>query len=130
MDLCLNSVRLETLNINEIFFLNYSKHQGLQLWWEDRLQIAGGRWQMKGDGWHVTGDRWQVTGDRWQVTGDMWQVTNEIIFSFCFLIPPLSCFSSCQWCYYPHQSGDSVSPPCRIFLPHIWSKLPQLLHDL
>ena len=26
MDLCLNSVVLETLNINEIFFLNCSKH--------------------------------------------------------------------------------------------------------
>ena len=43
MDLCLNSVRLETPNINEMFFLNYSKHLGLQSWSEDRLQIAGGR---------------------------------------------------------------------------------------
>ena len=41
MDRCLNSVRLETSNINEIFFLNYSKQLGLQLWSEDRLQIAG-----------------------------------------------------------------------------------------
>ena len=41
MDLCLNSVVLETPNINEIFFLNYSKHIDLQLWSEDRLQIAG-----------------------------------------------------------------------------------------
>ena len=29
MDLCLNSVRLETPNTNEIFFPNYSKHLGL-----------------------------------------------------------------------------------------------------
>ena len=43
MDPCLNSVRLEIQNINEIFFLNYSKYLGLQLWLEDRLQIAGGR---------------------------------------------------------------------------------------
>ena len=57
MHMCLNSVRLETPNINEIFFLNYSKHLGLQFWLEDRLQITGGRWLL-------TGDRWQVTGDR------------------------------------------------------------------
>ena len=43
MDLCLNSVRLETPNIKEIFFLNYSNHLGPQLWSEDRVQIAGGR---------------------------------------------------------------------------------------
>ena len=43
MNLCLNSVVLETQNINEIFFLNYSKRVPLQLWSEARLQIAGGR---------------------------------------------------------------------------------------
>ena len=43
MDLCLNSVGQETLNINKIFFLNYSKHLGLQMWSEDGLQIASGR---------------------------------------------------------------------------------------
>ena len=43
MDLCLNSVVLETPNINDIFFLNYFKHIDPQLWSEDRLQIAGGR---------------------------------------------------------------------------------------
>ena len=43
MDPCLSSVQLETPNINEIFFLYYSKHLGLQLWSEDRFQIADGR---------------------------------------------------------------------------------------
>ena len=42
MDLCLNSVGLETPNINEIFFLNYYIQLGLQLWSEDKLEIAGG----------------------------------------------------------------------------------------
>ena len=65
MDLCLNSVRIETPNINEIFFLNCSKYLGLQLWSEDRLQIAGSRWQFTGNGWPVTGVKWHVTGDRW-----------------------------------------------------------------
>ena len=41
MDLCLNSVGLETPNINEIFLLNYFKHLSLQLWSKDRLQIGG-----------------------------------------------------------------------------------------
>ena len=37
------TVGLETPNIEEIFFLNYFNHLGLQLWSEDKVQIAGGR---------------------------------------------------------------------------------------